>query len=111
VLTQPGQHPHRHLQPRQRCVHARHPDRLDGLVDDAAALLSEPVDLSGYRLPIPRTYIHLADDHCYPPDLQARSSERTEAETVTLRAGHMAMVTIPGQVAAVLNRLHGTPSD
>jgi len=78
---------------------------LDGLVDDAAALLTETVDLDGYRLPIPRTYIRLANDQCYPPDLQARSSDRTRAEVVTLDAGHMAMVTVPSQVAAALNRL------
>jgi hypothetical protein len=80
---------------------------LGGLVDDAAALLAEPVDLAGYELPIPRTYIHLAGDQCYPPELQARSSDRVGAAAITLDAGHMAMVTIPDEVAAVLNRLHG----
>jgi len=42
--------------------------------------------------------------------LQARSSERVGAGIVTLQAGHMALVTIPGQVAAVLNDLHRTGS-
>lgn len=78
---------------------------LGRLVDDAAALLAEPVDLSGYRLPIPRTYVQHAKDQCYPPDLQARSSARIGAEVVTLDAGHMALVTIPDQVAAILNGL------
>ena len=77
---------------------------LDRLVDDAAAMLAETVDLSGYRLPIPRTYVQLSRDQCYPPDLQAKSTARTGAEVVTLDAGHMAMVTIPDQVAAVLNK-------
>jgi len=76
---------------------------LGQLVDDAAALLAEPVDLSGYRLPIPRTYVQLSRDQCYPPDLQAKSTERTGAEVVTLDSGHMAMVTIPDQVAGILN--------
>lgn len=79
---------------------------LGGLVDDAAALLTEPVDLAGYALPIPRTYVHLANDQCYPPELQARSSERIGADTVTLDAGHLALVTIPDQVATLLNDLH-----
>ncbi|RSM46429.1 alpha/beta hydrolase [Amycolatopsis balhimycina DSM 5908] len=79
---------------------------LGGLVDDAAALLTEPVDLAGYELPIPRTYVHLTNDQCYPPELQARSSERIGAHVVTLHAGHMASVTIPGQVAALLNDLN-----
>ncbi|MEV5718793.1 alpha/beta hydrolase [Amycolatopsis mediterranei] len=83
---------------------------LGGVVDDAAALLAEPVDLAGYELPVPRTYLHLADDRCYPPELQARSSERVGADIVTLQAGHMALVTIPEQVAAVLNDLHSAGS-
>lgn len=78
---------------------------LGGLVDDAAAMLTETVDLSGYELPVPRTYIRLSRDQCYPPDLQAKSVERTRADVVTLDAGHMAMVTVPEQVAAVLNGL------
>ena len=76
---------------------------LSRLVDDAAAMLAEPVDLSGYRLPVPRTYVQASQDQCYPPDLQAKSTARTGAEVVTLDAGHMAMVTIPDQVAAILN--------
>jgi pimeloyl-ACP methyl ester carboxylesterase len=78
---------------------------LSRLVDDAAALLAEPVDLSGYRQPVPRTYVQLSLDQCYPPDLQAKSAERTSADVVTLDAGHMAMVTIPDQVAGILNGL------
>jgi hypothetical protein len=78
---------------------------LDLLVDDAAALLTERVDLSGYRLPVPRTYVQLSRDQCYPPELQARSTHRTAADVVTLDAGHMAMVTLTDQVADVLNKI------
>ena len=78
---------------------------LGQLVDDAAALLTEPVDLSGYRLPVPRTYVRLSKDQCYPPDLQARSTQRTGGDVVTLDSGHMAMVTVPDQVAEILNKL------
>jgi pimeloyl-ACP methyl ester carboxylesterase len=76
---------------------------LGRVVDDAAALLSETVDLSGYGLPVPRTYVRLSEDRCYPPELQARSARLTGGDVATLRSGHMAMVTIPDQVAAVLN--------
>jgi pimeloyl-ACP methyl ester carboxylesterase len=76
---------------------------LSRMVDDAAALLAEPVDLSGYLLPIPRTYIQSARDQCYPPGLQAKSTKRTAAEVVSLDAGHMTMVTVPERVAEVLN--------
>ncbi|MBL1115408.1 alpha/beta hydrolase [Streptomyces sp. 110] len=75
------------------------------LVDDAAGLLTEPVDLSGYRLPIPRCYIKLALDWSYSPELQAEAAERTRSSLVTLNAGHMAMVSAPHQTAEVLNRL------
>lgn len=78
---------------------------LGRIVDDAAALLAETVDLSGYQSPIPRTYVQLSRDQCYPPDLQAKSTARTAADVATLDSGHMAMVTIPGQVAAILNKL------
>jgi pimeloyl-ACP methyl ester carboxylesterase len=78
---------------------------LDQIVDDAAALLTETVDLSGYRLPIPRTYVRLSKDQCYPPDLQARSTQRTGGDVVVLDAGHMAMVTLTDQVADVLNKI------
>jgi pimeloyl-ACP methyl ester carboxylesterase len=76
---------------------------LSRVVDDAAALLSETVDLSGYRLPAPRTYVRLSEDRCYPPELQAKSVRRIDAEVTTLRSGHMAMVTVPDQVATILN--------
>jgi pimeloyl-ACP methyl ester carboxylesterase len=79
---------------------------LDRMVDDSAALLTEVVDLSGYGLPVPRTYVHLSEDCCYPPELQTRSAERIGADVVTLEAGHMALVTRPDAVASILNGLH-----
>jgi pimeloyl-ACP methyl ester carboxylesterase len=78
---------------------------LSRIVDDAAALLTEKVDLRGYQLPIPRTYVQLSRDQCYPPELQVKSTTRTAATVVTLDAGHMAMVTIPDQVAGILNQI------
>lgn len=76
---------------------------LGRVVDDAAALLTETVDLSGYRLPIPRTYVHLSNDQCYPPELQTKSAERTGADVVTVDSGHMAMVTVADQIATIMN--------
>lgn len=78
---------------------------LGRVVDDSAALLTETVDLVGYRLPIPRTYVQLSQDRCDPPELQARSTARTAAAAATLDSGHRAMVTIPDQVAGILHRL------
>jgi pimeloyl-ACP methyl ester carboxylesterase len=84
---------------------------LGQVTDESAALLAEPVDLSGLAVDVPRTYVRLTLDHCYPPDLQERSAQAVGGETVFLDAGHMAMVSIPEQVAAVLNRLQDPTTD
>ncbi|MGI5128004.1 alpha/beta fold hydrolase [Pseudonocardia sp. CA-107938] len=80
---------------------------LDRLVDDAAALLSERVDLRGYDLDVPRTYIRLTADQCYTPDLQERSALLTKAAVEWMDTGHMAMISAPAALASLLNRIHG----
>ncbi|MFJ1969523.1 alpha/beta fold hydrolase [Streptomyces sp. NPDC087903] len=80
---------------------------LDRLSDDSGALLSEPVDLSGYRRPIPRTYVHLTRDQCYVEELQQRSIALLRPDVVDLDTGHMAMISAPERLAAILNTLHG----
>jgi hypothetical protein len=83
---------------------------LDQVIDESAALLSEVVDLSGLSVEVPRTYVRLTQDACYSPGLQERSSRIVGGDTVFLDSGHMAMVSIPDQVAAVLNRLQREPA-
>jgi pimeloyl-ACP methyl ester carboxylesterase len=80
---------------------------LDRLADDSAALLSETVDLSGYRREIPRTYVHLTRDKCYVEELQQRSIALLRPDVVDLDTGHMAMVSAPERLAAILNAVHG----
>ncbi|GAA2640271.1 alpha/beta hydrolase [Streptomyces vastus] len=80
---------------------------LDRLADDSAALLSEPVDLSGYRRDLPRTYVHLTRDQCYVEELQQRSIALLQADVIDLDTGHMAMISAPEKLAAVLNTVHG----
>ncbi|MFI7128016.1 alpha/beta fold hydrolase [Nonomuraea sp. NPDC050153] len=80
---------------------------LDRLIDDSAALLSETVDLSGYRREIPRTYLHLTRDKCYVEELQQRSIALLRPDVVDLDTGHLAMISAPGKLAAVLNAIHG----
>jgi pimeloyl-ACP methyl ester carboxylesterase len=80
---------------------------LDRLVDDSAALLGEQVDLSGYARTIPRTYVRLTRDMCYPEELQQRSIVLTRADVMSLETGHMAMISAPKDLAAVLNAIHG----
>jgi pimeloyl-ACP methyl ester carboxylesterase len=80
---------------------------LDRLVDDSGALLSETVDLSGYTRAIPRTYVHLTRDQCYVEELQQRSITLLRPDVIDLDTGHMAMISAPGRLAAVLNAIHG----
>ncbi|MFI7702096.1 alpha/beta fold hydrolase [Nonomuraea sp. NPDC049480] len=80
---------------------------LDRLIDDSAALLSERVDLSGYGRELPRTYVHLTRDQCYVEELQQRSIALLRPDVVDLDTGHMAMVSAPEKLAAVLNAVHG----
>lgn len=78
---------------------------LDRVVDDSAALLTEVVDLSGLAADVPRTYVRLTKDVCYPPELQEKSAARVGGDVAFLDSGHMAMVTIPDQLGALLNDL------
>ena len=80
---------------------------LDRMADDSAALLTEPVDLSGYRRQIPRTYVHLTRDQCYVEELQQRSIALLAPDVIDLDTGHMAMITAPERLAAILNAIHG----
>jgi pimeloyl-ACP methyl ester carboxylesterase len=78
---------------------------LDQVVDDSAALLTEIVDLGGLSSDVPRTYVRLTQDHCYPPELQERSAARVGGDVQYLHTGHMPMVSAPQQVAELLNDL------
>ncbi len=85
------------------------PDQAEwalGLVsDESAALLMEAVDLSGLGADVPRTYVRLTDDACYPPELQDRSAHRVGGDVAYIASGHMPMVTRPEELAALLNQL------
>jgi pimeloyl-ACP methyl ester carboxylesterase len=78
---------------------------LDQVVDDSAALLTETVDLSGLSADVPRTYIRLTKDVCYPPELQERSVAVVGGDVMYLDTGHMAMVSAPERLAEVLSEL------
>lgn len=80
---------------------------LAQLVPDSAAVLAEAVDLSGYSRPLPRSYVVLERDVCYPPELQRESAERISASLHEIDCGHMAMITRAPELAAILNRIHG----
>jgi hypothetical protein len=78
---------------------------LDQVVDDSAALLTEAVDLTGLKAAIPRTYIRLTKDACYPPELQERSVSIVGGDVAYLDTGHMAMVAAPERLAQTLREL------
>lgn len=80
---------------------------LDRVVDEAAALLGEPVDLTGYTRGVSTTYVRLELDRCLPPEVQAEAQERVGADVVHIDAGHMVMIGQPRRLAEVLNRLDG----
>ncbi|ROZ99067.1 alpha/beta fold hydrolase [Gordonia sp. OPL2] len=82
----------------------------DQVIDDSAALLEEQVDLSGLAADVPRTYVRLSTDHCYTPDLQERSVGLVGGNVEYLDSGHMAMVSIPEQTAALLNSISASSS-
>jgi pimeloyl-ACP methyl ester carboxylesterase len=75
---------------------------LDRIVPDSAALLAEPVDLSGLAADVPRTYVRTELDRCYVPELQEKSIPRVGGDVRVLRTGHMAMVSRPTELARLL---------
>jgi pimeloyl-ACP methyl ester carboxylesterase len=78
---------------------------LDHIVDDAAGLLLEPVDLTGLG-DVPRTYIRQAKDQTYPPELQQRAiANVAPVDVIELDTGHMGMVGKPKELAHILNEL------
>ena len=78
---------------------------LDGVVDDAAALIAEPADLSGYSRGIPVTYVRLDRDATVPPEIQEQFQARVAAAAAHIDAGHMVMISQPARLAEELNRL------
>lgn len=54
----------------------------------------------------PSTYIHLSVDRSVPPSLQRRSARRLREPTLrSIDAGHLAMLSRPAEVAAILNEV------
>lgn len=75
------------------------------LVPESIAVMTEPVDMSGLRQPIPRSWVRLAQDAVVTPPTQDAFIEYVGAdEVVHLDAGHMAMISRPKELGQVLNR-------
>lgn len=78
---------------------------LDRIVPDSAALLAEPVDLSGLATNVPRTYVRTELDRCYVPELQDKSIPRVGGGVRILPTGHMPMVSRPAELARLLHSI------
>jgi pimeloyl-ACP methyl ester carboxylesterase len=75
-------------------------------VPETLNVLSEPTDLSGLRHPIARTYVRFARDASVTLDAQdVMIANLGEVNVVDLDAGHMAMISDPHGLAAILNSL------
>jgi pimeloyl-ACP methyl ester carboxylesterase len=80
---------------------------LDAVVPEAYWPMREPVSLAGLQLPVPRTWVRLIGDQSWSPEAQAEMARRTGCqEVIDLSSGHMAMISHPEELAAILNRVH-----
>jgi pimeloyl-ACP methyl ester carboxylesterase len=79
---------------------------LSRMVPEAPRLVSDQVDLSPFRRPIPRTWILTLHDAVVPPAKQERFAKNVgETPIVPLDAAHMSMISRPAETAALLNEI------
>lgn len=77
---------------------------LDRLVPEAVGVVHETVALEGVRERVPRTWVRLTRDLIVPPARQDRYAATVgDCHVVDLDAGHMAMISRPVELAAVLD--------
>ncbi len=77
---------------------------VERMVPDAGRVMCEPADLSGLGHPIPRTWVRLLRDAIVPVTVQDANIARLGgAEVIDLDAAHMAMISRPAELAAVLD--------
>jgi pimeloyl-ACP methyl ester carboxylesterase len=78
---------------------------LSIMVPEGPRLVLEPVSLAGMDTDVPRSWIRLERDIVNPPDRQNEAIERLSADQYSLDAGHMAMITHPEELAAILSQI------
>ena len=79
---------------------------LGRLVPESLNVINEPVDLSGLQHHVPKTYVRLLQDASIVPEAQdAMIANLGDCDVVDLDAGHMAMISRPKELAALLNAL------
>ncbi len=73
---------------------------------EAGRVLMDPCDLSGLRHPIPRAWIRLTRDQAGTIEMQDQFiANLGGAEVIDLDAGHMAMISQPAALAAILDAI------
>lgn len=76
---------------------------LSHSLPEAGRVLLDPCDLSGLAHPIPRTWIRLMQDHAGTVEMQDQFiANLGGAEVIDLDSGHMAMISQPAALAAIL---------
>ena len=76
------------------------------LIPEAPRVVYEPMDLHRMPADIPRTWVRLLQDLIVVPAKQDRFvANLGGADVVDLDAGHMAMISRPAELAAILDRL------
>ena len=80
----------------------------DIVVAEAVGPPQEAIDLTGLQNSrVPRTWVNLLGDRSFPPDLQRTMADRAGCtDIVPLDSGHMAMISHPAELAAILNPIH-----
>lgn len=82
---------------------------LSLMVTEAPQLYVEHVRLAGLEAPVRRAWVRLGQDIVIPPDLQDHAMQRLGTTVHPLEAGHMAMLTHPRELAAILTEIARTP--
>jgi pimeloyl-ACP methyl ester carboxylesterase len=79
---------------------------LDRMVPEARPVLREPISLAGLQQPVRRFYVRLLNDAIIVPRQQDEMiANMGGADVIELDSGHMAMISHPAELAAILNSL------
>jgi hypothetical protein len=79
---------------------------LDHMVPEARPVLREPVSLAGLQQPVRRVYVRLLEDAIVLPSQQDQIiANMGGADVIELDSGHMAMISRPAELAAILDSL------
>ena len=82
---------------------------IEVTVPEAFLPIRDPVDLTGLRQPVARTWIKPLLDRSFPPALQDAMARRAGCDRVVeLDSGHTAMISHPVGLANLLNEVHAS---